>query len=124
MELDTVKVTQLELAEALGVTQPTLSEATAKGYYCTGRPVAEWAHTSEGGRVQYYEVPLSLVNEEQGDQEGLEEEDSSMSPSEESLENKYSVGREEVTENDEEIGWKEGFGTLALAMGVKATLEK
>ncbi len=123
MEIKKTSVTQLELAEALGVTQPTLSEATAKGYYCTGRPVAEWAHTSEEGRVQYYEVPVSLMNEEQDDHESLEEEDSSMSPSEESPENKYSVGREEVTENDEEIGWGEGFGTLAIALGIKTLAE-
>jgi transcriptional regulator with XRE-family HTH domain len=124
MELETVKITQLELAEALGVTQPTLSEATAKGYYCAGRPVSEWAHTDEKGRVEHYEAPASLVNEEQDDEEEPVGEYSLTSPSEESLENNYSVGKEEVTENDEEIGWKEGFGTLALAMGVKVTLEK
>jgi len=124
MELDTVKVTQLELAEALGVTQPTLSEATSEGYYCAGRPVQRWAQTTDKGRVSGYEVPSSLVSEEQDDEEDFVREDSPTSPSEESAKEEESPASQKTTEEKSKIGLKGGFGTLALAMGVKAIFEK
>jgi hypothetical protein len=122
--MKTINLNQVELAETLGVTQPTLSEATSEGHYCSGRPVQKWAQTGESGRVEHYEVPASLVSKEQDNQKSPEGEDSSMSPSGESLESEKSAGREEVTKDNEGIGWRGGFGTLAIALGIKATLTK
>jgi hypothetical protein len=123
MELETVKITQLELAEALGVTQPTLSEATAKGYYCAGRPVQRWAHTGEKGRVEHYEVPASLVSEGQDDQEDLEEGDSPAPLSEESTKEGQSLANEGTTGEKSKISLKESFGALAVALGIKTLAE-
>jgi transcriptional regulator with XRE-family HTH domain len=122
MEIEKTNVTQLELAEALGVTQPTLSEATSKGYYCAGRPVSEWAHTGEKGRVEHYEVPASLVNEEQDDEEDPVEEDS-MPLSEESTREGESSASEGTTEKKSKVGLKESFGALAVALGIKTLAE-
>jgi hypothetical protein len=122
MELETVKVTQLELAEALGVTQPTLSEATSRGYYCAGRPVQRWAKTNDEGRVSGYEVPASLVNEEQDDEEDFVEEDSTPF-SEESTKEGESFASEGTTEEKSKVGLKWGFGTLAIALGIKTLAE-
>jgi transcriptional regulator with XRE-family HTH domain len=123
MEIEKTKVTQLELAEALGVTQPTLSEATSKGYYCAGRPVSEWAHTGEKGRLEHYEVPASLVNEEQDDKEDLVEEDGPASHSEESAEKAESFASDGTTEEKSRVSLKESFGALAVALGVKTLAE-
>ena len=122
MEIEKTNVTQLDLAEALGVTQPTLSEATAKGYYCAGRPVSEWAHTGEKGRVEHYEVPASLVNEEQDDEEDPVEEDS-MPLSEESTREGESSASEGTTEEKSKVGLKGSFGALAVALGIKTLAE-
>lgn len=123
MEIETVEVTQVELAEALGVTQPTLSEATARGYYCSGRPVSEWAHTGEKGRVEHYEVPASLVNEEQNDKEDLVGGDSPAPPSEESTKEGESFASEGTTEEKSRVSLKGSFGALAVALGIKTLAE-
>jgi hypothetical protein len=123
MELETVKVTQLELAEALGVTQPTLSEATSEGYYCSGRPVQEWAQTDESGRVSGYEVPASLVSEEQDDKEDLVEKDSPAPLSGESTKEGQSPASEETTGEKSRVSLKESFGALAVALGIRTALK-
>ncbi len=121
--MKTINLSQVELAETLGVTQPTLSEATSEGHYCSGRPVQKWAQTSESGRVEHYEVPALLVNEEQDDQQDLVG-DSPSSPSEESANEEESPASDETRKEKSKIGLKEGFGTLAIALGIKATLTK
>src|SRR6056297_3072585 len=50
-----------ELAQILGVSAPTLSEAAKKGYHCAGYPVIEWAEFSNSGRVEGYHVPEFLL---------------------------------------------------------------
>jgi hypothetical protein len=122
MEIETVEVTQVELAEALGVTQPTLSEATARGYYCSGRPVQRWAKTTDKGRVSGYEVPAPLVNEEQDDREDPVGEDSPASPSEE-LTKKEDFANDATTEEKSRVSLKESFGALAVALGIKTLAE-
>jgi len=116
--MKTINLTQVELAETLGVTQPTLSEATSEGHYCSGRPVQKWAQTSESGRVEHYEVPALLVNEEQHNQQDFVEKDGPMSPSEESAEEGKSFASDETTKEKPKISPREGFGTLALALGL------
>ncbi|MEX0597658.1 MAG: hypothetical protein WD512_14290 [Candidatus Paceibacterota bacterium] len=51
-----------QLAEVLGVTSPTLSEAVKKGYNCMGYPVGDWAVESNSGRVKGYEVPQHILS--------------------------------------------------------------
>jgi len=50
-----------ELAQILGVSALTLSEAAKKGYHCAGYPVIEWAEFSNSGRIEGYDVPEFLL---------------------------------------------------------------
>lgn len=51
-----------QLAEVLGVSAPTITEAVKNGWNCGGYPVGEWAIESKTGRVKGYEVPEFLVS--------------------------------------------------------------
>ncbi|WP_428235740.1 hypothetical protein [Gracilimonas sp.] len=51
-----------QLAEVLGVTSPTLSEAVKKGYNCMGYPVGDWAIETNSGRVKGFEVPQHILS--------------------------------------------------------------
>lgn len=51
-----------QLAEVLGVTPPTLSEAVKKGYNCMGFPVGDWAIETKSGRVKGFEVPQHILS--------------------------------------------------------------
>jgi hypothetical protein len=51
-----------QLAEVLGVTPPTLSEAVKKGYNCMGYPVGDWAIETKSGRVKGFEVPEHILS--------------------------------------------------------------
>jgi hypothetical protein len=119
--MKTINLTQVELAETLGVTQPTLSEATSEGHYCSGRPVQKWAQTSESGRVEHYEVPALLVNEEQDNQQDLVEKDSLTSPSEKSTKEENFAN--DGTKEKSRVSLKESFGALAVALGIKTLAE-
>jgi hypothetical protein len=54
-----------QLAEVLGVSAPTITEAVKNGWNCGGYPVGEWAIESKNGRVKGYEVPEFLVSGDQ-----------------------------------------------------------
>ncbi len=49
------------LAEQIGVTTATLSQAAAKGHLCRGHDVSAWAVRGPGGRVIGYEKPVSVT---------------------------------------------------------------
>lgn len=51
-----------QLAEVLGVSAPTITEAVKNDWNCGGYPVGEWAIESKTGRVKGYEVPEFLVS--------------------------------------------------------------
>jgi hypothetical protein len=50
-----------ELAERLGVSSATLSQATSKAHLCRGHNVSAWAVRSPNGRVIGYEVPAYVA---------------------------------------------------------------
>ncbi|MTI87493.1 MAG: hypothetical protein FH748_05945 [Balneolaceae bacterium] len=58
-----------QLAEVLGVSAPTITEAVKNGWNCGGYPVGEWAIESNNGRVKGYEVPEFLVSGELQEEE-------------------------------------------------------
>lgn len=51
-----------QLAEVLGVSAPTVTEAVKNGWNCGGYPVGDWAIESNTGRVKGYEVPEFIVS--------------------------------------------------------------
>jgi hypothetical protein len=53
-----------DLAEILGVSPSTLSEAVKNGYHCGGYPVIEWAEFNQFDRVKGYRVPEFLLKQE------------------------------------------------------------
>ena len=57
-------LSQSDLAKRLGVTPASVSQATSRGYRCSGYPVEEWAVHDESGRVSGYKVPEGLFDEE------------------------------------------------------------
>jgi hypothetical protein len=59
---DTIFLNGKQLAEVLGVTAPSLSQAAKDGYCCGGYPVVEWAVETNSGRIKGYEVPDFLVS--------------------------------------------------------------
>ena len=56
-----MRVSGKQLAELLGVAAPTLSQAVTKHYRCRGYDVGAWAVLSPSGRVQGYDLPLSVA---------------------------------------------------------------
>ncbi len=50
-----------ELAERLGVSSATLSQATSEAHLCRGHNVSAWAVRSPNGRVIGYEVPVYVA---------------------------------------------------------------
>ena len=61
-----------QLAEVLGVSAPSLSQAVKQGHNCAGYPVSEWAVETDSGRINGYEVPDFIVSGE--DQEAIKRE--------------------------------------------------
>ena len=51
-----------QLAEVLGVSAPTVTEAVKNGWNCGGYPVGEWAIESNTGRIKGYDVPEFIVS--------------------------------------------------------------
>lgn len=56
-----LKLSGKDLAKLLDVAPATLSEAASKGYECKGYNIEAWAVKNEKGRVKYYAVPLSIL---------------------------------------------------------------
>ncbi len=54
-----------QLAEVLGVSAPTVTEAVKNGWNCGGYPVGEWAIESKTGRIKGYDVPEFIVSGDQ-----------------------------------------------------------
>jgi hypothetical protein len=61
---NTIFLNGKQLAEVLGVSPPSLTEAVKNEYNCGGYPVSEWAIVSDSGRIKGYDVPESLVSGE------------------------------------------------------------
>lgn len=56
-----MRLSQSDLADFLGVAQPSLSEATSEGHKCRGYPVRSWAVFDGAGRVAGYDVPERVM---------------------------------------------------------------
>jgi hypothetical protein len=91
-----------KLAEILGVSASTLSEAVKKGYHCGGYPVIEWAEFNRFDRVEGYDVPEFLFKGQESEEptrdnpdeekpENLKKADNHFSPQERIVNNNYSL---------------------------------
>jgi hypothetical protein len=60
----TVRVSQKELADMLGVSAASVSAASKNMYYCQGYDVWNWAVQHPAGNViEGYEVPVQVMKE-------------------------------------------------------------
>jgi hypothetical protein len=59
-------LSQTDLADHLGVTPASVSQATSRGHRCKGQPVQEWAIHDKSGRVSGYRVPDAALDEVMG----------------------------------------------------------